>query len=278
MNIKLSCFLILLICLYSCNDDKKNAQKLLENARLALEKKEFTSAINILDSLNLKYPRAFDERKQSILLLDSIRKNQNIFTLEYLSSKKDSLNDEIGKLKKNFTYSRDTKYQESGIYTINGQDNTVRSTTLDVGINESGEMFLKSVYNGNQTHNIIKAYCGGASSESLPITSDGYVHRFSNLGQTYEIIYVHNKDNNGLFDFLYKNADQKIKIELIGKNKYTYELSNKIKNNIKETYDLSLTMLYLDSIQMEMEKLQYKNFYLDHQRNSSIPKDSITLE
>lgn len=260
----------------SCNKDKENAQQLLQNSRLALANNDFTQAKAELDSLNNKYPRAFDERKASITLLDTIRLAENSFLRNILTTKKDSLSLIVAEAKTNFKYTKDEKYQDSGVFIPKSLTSSLNGTALESGVYESGEMYLKSIYLGAQKHDVIKATVGDESIETLPIALDGFVHRFNNLGKSYEVIYVQKNYNNGIFSFLAQNADKKIRMELIGKQNYKYDLSQINKKAIAESYKLSQLILLEDSIQTELQKLAYKDFYINNQHNTSIPIEENT--
>lgn len=276
MKVKMIAIIGICIAMYGCNKDKENAQLLLSNAKTALSNNDFAKAKADLDSLNTKYPRAFDERKESITLLDSIRLIENSYLRDILDNKKDSIQKEISVTKEKFKYSKNEKYQETGVFIPKVFTSNLNSTTLESGVYESGKMYLKSIFLGSQSHDRIKATSNNLSVETLPIEMDGFVHRFNSLGRSYEVIYVQENYNNGIFSFLNENIDNKIVIELLGKKSIKYELNKINKIAISESYHLSQQMLFLDSLNTELQKLAYKDFYLKHDRNTSIPvQDNI---
>ena len=273
MNTKSIIFICLTLIMLSCNKDKENAQKFLQNAKNALAKNDFEQAKVELDSLNTKYPRAFDERKESITLLDSIRQVENAYYRDIFKAKNDSIDQIIVEKKTKFNYAKNEKYQDTGAFIPKSLTNSLNSNTLESGVYESGKMYLKSIYIGAQKHDMIKATIESQSIETLPIGMDGFVHRFSNLGKTYEVIYIQENYSNGIFTFLTDHVDKKILIELVGNKNFKYELNKINKVAISESYELSKLILFKDSIQTELQKLDYKDFYINHQRKTSVSGD-----
>lgn len=277
----LSCILLGAL-FYSCSDDHKPAQKHLAHARTYLAEQEFDKAKAEIDSINTLYPKSFEQRKAAVPLLDSIRKAENLFIIAQVDSQLVTLESEVENLKKDFLFQKDAKYQDLGTYVpkSTGGTGVLSYTTLLSGVEESGRLFLKSIYIGAQRHNKIKVSNGNEEVESLEIQGDGSIYRFSDLGQNYETITLSDTHDNGVARFIVENIDKNLKVTLGGMNTNSYTLPLNIKKAIAQSYELSTQILLIDSLKTEKEKAEYKNFYLDNGRRTDVPieeKDSATI-
>jgi len=70
--------LLLFVFLYACTSDKDNgAQSRLDNARKYFNQKEYDLATREIDSIKILYPKAIEQRKAGLALLDSVRRGEN---------------------------------------------------------------------------------------------------------------------------------------------------------------------------------------------------------
>lgn len=257
----------------SCSENHQAAEQRLSNARALLVEKDFTRAKAELDSLNILYPKSFDQRKAAVPLLDSIRKAENNFLIADVDQKLAELEPILEKLKADFVYQKDTKYQETGSYTPKSIANSgvLAYTTLHSGVEEDGRVYLESKFIGSQKHNKLKAIAGNQSAETLVIEGDGYIHRFTDLGKSYEVIRIVGVNENGVAKFIADNVKSTVKIELTGSHSASYTLPQNIKTAIEKSYILSSQMLLVDSLKTEKEKAEFKNYYLENGKQVSKP-------
>lgn len=258
---------------YSCSENHDAAKQHLTNARGFLSVQDFTRAKAEIDSINILYPKSFDQRKEGMALLDSIRKAENIFTIAKVDSQLVKMNKELEILKKDFLFEKDAKYQEIGSYVpkLTGATGILAYTTLQSGVEENGRLYLESIFIGSQKHNKIKVSAGDQFAESLKVEGDGNIHRFTDLGKAYETIRLSDVFDNGVARFIAENADKNLKVTLTGNNTSTYTLPQNVKNAIKKSYQLSTHLLLMDSLRTEKEKAEYKNFYLDNGKRTEVP-------
>lgn len=251
---------------WACSSDKKDAQKLLEDARVLYRQGEYVQAKKTVDSLKSLYPKSFDQINQSFVLVDSIRQKQNEETINQCDSLIKVYRPVIDSVKKYFIYQRNKEYQETGFYiyktAYTGEQLT--GTTLRAGVDEKdGGIYVESVFIGNHLHDRIKVSAkDGSYVESLPVTGEGLNFRFSNMGKQYEIIKFAGKDDNGVAGFIAAHADKPITVFLSGGNNDSYTLPNNAKTAILKTYELSTLMRQLDSLKTEKEKAEYKIYYI----------------
>lgn len=271
---------LLSVLLYSaCSEDHGAAKQHLANARNYLAQQDFEKAKAEIDSINIRYPKSFEQRKQGLAFLDTIRHQENDYIIADVDKQIGELEPFVEQLKTKFVFEKNEKYQETGLYTpksIAG-NKVLTATTLNAGVEEDGRICLVSVYIGGQKHDQLKLTTSSAEIETPVIVGDGYVYRFSDLGKNYEIIRLIGENENGLAKFIAENAKENIKIHLIGKQTTSYNLSQNVKNAIAQSYELSTQILLVDSLKQEKEKAQFRNFYLDNGKRTEIPVTNDNL-
>lgn len=265
-------FTIILFLAGACTQDHRPAMQRLENARAYLAQQEFDKAKAEIDSLNKLHPKSFDQRKAGIPLLDSIRKAENIFIIADMDQQLEGLEPVLEKMKADFVFQKDEKYQETGAYIPKALlgSGVLSYTTLHAGVEEDGRIYLESIYIGGQKHNQLKVTAGDSFAETLPVDEDGFAHRFTDLGKTYEVIKFIGESENHVARFVAENADSNLKVQLSGQHTTTYALPKNIKEAIKKSVDLSSQMLLIDSLKTVKEQAEFKNFYLDNGRQTSV--------
>lgn len=262
-------FILLSFFLLACTSENNEAQQQLATARLAYNKKDYTLAKQQLDSLKIKYPKAFTQIREGLALLDSVRRGEN----EQIITSCDSLiihfQPQVDLKKKQFSFIQNKQYQETGSYIPKESvTNSIEGTTLRSGVEENGQLYLESVFIGGQKHNKLKISTkDGAFAESIPVNDDGLNYRFTNMNKTYEIIRFGGAKENGLAKFIFTNINKPLTASIEGQGRYTYTLSQPVKSAIAKSYELSVMMLQLDSLKMAKEKAEYHIYYLDNKKN-----------
>lgn len=258
---------LFVVFLFACGSKDNGAKLSLEKARTLFEQGEFELAKLEIDSLNLLYPKAIEERRSSLMLLDSVRRGENNYTIKECDSLISLFSPRIEEFKSQFSYQRNKEYQETGTFIPKeiATNSPITATTLRSGVGEDGILYLESVYVGNQKHNRIKVTAkDGSFAESLPVTDEGLLYRFSSMGKNYEVVRFMGEKENGIAKFIFINKDIPLTLTLEGQNKYSYTLSQTIKSTISKSYQLSSMMLQLDSLKTAKEKAEFKNYNLDN--------------
>lgn len=264
--------IVFLVSFTSCDNDNREAQLQLSKVRELYNNKDYVTAKSELDSLNIKFPKALEERKAGIALLDSIRRAENMQTIEVSDSLINVFQPQVNEKKKMFSFQRDKNYQETGSYVPKEMVSThITGTTLRSGVEENGQLYLESVYIGGQRHNKIRiSLKDGLFAESLPVTDDGLNYRFTNMGKAYEIIRFTGAAENNVAAFVFSNAEKMLTVTVDGQAKYSYTLTLQARTAIAKSYELSRMMLQLDSLKTAKEKAEYHLYYLDNKDNKSM--------
>lgn len=268
-RIYLKTILILLfsISFLACSQKDNGAKSRLDAARLFYEQKEYALAKLEIDSINKLYPKAIEERKASILLLDSVRRAENQQVISDCDSLITVNMPELDKIKSLFSYQRNKEYQETGSYVPKetASSGPITGTILRSGVDEDGILYIESVFvGGKQKHNQIKiSKKDGTFVQSQPVTDDGFNYRFTNMGKEYEVIRFMGSKENEVAKFIFTNADEPLTVTLEGQGKYSYVLSKNIKTAISKSFQLSTMMLQLDSLKSAKEKAEFNIYNLD---------------
>lgn len=250
----------------SCNDKNNGAKDQLEDARKLYIEKEYLLAEQKLDSLHKLFPKALNERKAALALLDSVRIDYQKQQIVIYDSLINGNQIAIEALKKQFVLQQNKEYQDKGFFVPkeSATNGKIQATTLRSGVGEDGVLFLESVFVGHsKKHNKLKVSSkDGSSAETLAVNDDGLNYRFSTGEQQYEIIRFTGADENGVSRFISSNATQALTLTLEGQAKYTYNLSTHQKTAISKSHQLSTLITQTDSLKVEKEKAEIHISYV----------------
>ncbi|NDW19196.1 hypothetical protein D0T53_09755 [Dysgonomonas sp. 216] len=278
-TVKVMFIVLASLFIVACGEKNKEAKLYLEDIKSLYENEEYELAKQKIDSIQKLYPKAFDEIKASLALLQDVRKAQNIKQIAYCDSVVNVLQSRIDSIKQLFTYDINKEYQESGRFLPKTMPSKILSaTTLRAGVKENGQLFIESVFVGNNKyHEAVKVSLkDGSYTETLPVNEDGLNFRFTDAGKNYEVITFTGKDENGIARFIYTFADKPLNVTLTGKSTTSFALSGTAKKAISDTYLLSDWMLCVDSLKSVKEKAELLIKYIDEKKNASALAKPVT--
>lgn len=269
---------ILALCalLFSCSSKDNGATERLNSARASLNEQDFARAKEHLDSLEILYPKALNERLSAMTLLDTIRRAENDYIIKTCDSLLIFYQVKVDSIKNGFITEEQKDENSSTVSFVPRESWTngmVSQTSLRSRVMSNGEFRLESYFVGSkQSHDRLGFSAKDAGSvESLPITGDGFNYRFSNLGKNYEVMTITSATNNGITEFLVENQEKNIQVKLAGKQTYQYTLPKSSQKAIIKSINLSKAILTRDSLATEKEKAAFRNYNLD----LKLSKDSI---
>lgn len=262
--------LLLFVFTSACSGEQKNAKNYLNAARQAYERGDYSIAKNMIDSVKIKFPKAFDEISEGHLLLQDIRMAENKRNIVFCDSMLLAKNDTLQKMLRQFTLEKDEKYQETGSYIpkIFPLSQSLSRNALRSGVLETGQLYLESVLAGqNIKHRQIKVSLpDGSFAETLSVTSDGLNYRFETLAGSYEIVRYSGKDENGLAKFIYTFRNSPLTVQFIGSRNVAIRLSDKEKDAISQSYELSVLLTDIARLKFEKEKSEVLIRYLEKKK------------
>ncbi len=241
------------------NNDNEKAQVFLQQAEKAWEAGDYNGAKILIDSVRLRYPKAFEARKQGVKLMQRVELDEQKKSLVYLDSAWQTKNAEFKAIKANYVLEKDTAYQEVGNYLSPTQtvEKNINRTFLRAQVTEKGVMSLTSIYcsKGSLHHKAVKVTSGDTFAET-PASTD--VYETTDLGWKIEKAdYILGKDG-GVIGFIVLNKDNPIKVEFIGERSYKATLWPADKKAIADVYALAQVLSAMEQIKKEQEEANRK--------------------
>ena len=203
----------------SCGENvEKSAGRHLKNAKEAFSIGNYNVAKQEIVSIKILYPTAFETRKQGIKLMQQIEEAEQMRIIEYEDSVIAVAQAAFDKIKGNYAFEKDERYQDIGLYTIKSQApqrNTDR-TYIRAQVDELGRMTLISSYRGSSYihHDWLKLTVGDVYVDT-PESRDR--HEFEDLGVYYEWLSFINGNDGGAAAFINANKDENITYTLYRK-------------------------------------------------------------
>ncbi|MDD6209754.1 MAG: hypothetical protein PUB21_04010 [Bacteroidales bacterium] len=264
--------LYLLICLFAvicgCNNDKKDAEALLNEARQYYEANEWEIAKQKLDSLKSRYPKQVEYLKDGLVLMRSIELKEQERNFAYCDSLLSVKEEEAKELSKNFILEKDPQYQDIGTWVHKRQklERNVERSYLRSSVNENGKYALISVYFGKGPirHNSLKVSAkDGSFAETAAIPYDGGNNfSFNDNGNTSEVVTYNTEKDGGVSAFIYQHPKEKIKVEYKGGKNYIIYLADNDRKALRETFEYAAVLSDIDHLKKELEKSQSRIAYL----------------
>jgi len=263
--VKIVFFLVVFSVISACSKRNKEAELYVKGIEELYNSGGYEEAKLKIDSIQILYPKAFDQIKEGMSLLQQVRRAQDMEQIAYCDSTIAALQVQADSMKQYFKYDINKEYEDVGRYLPNGSSNPLLTkTTLRSGVSENGHLYLESVYIGGQFHEMVRVGTkDGLFVETMPVTGDGLNFRFRDMGQQYEIVKFTNEDAKNVAAFIFDNEDNAITATLKGKNTMTFTLSKIEKKSISDSYILSSIMMVQDSLNDLREISRKRIEYLD---------------
>lgn len=247
--------------LFACgNDLEKKAGEKLALAQAAFERGDYLQAKQLIDSIKILYPKAFEARKASQKLMEQVvikGQGQIIASLDSaLQSKQSELAAIVGK----YTLEKDTAYQTEGSYLWPTQviEKNMHRSYLRFQVSEQGVLSMTSIYCGksNIHHYAVKVSAPDGGTAETPSSKDSY--ETSDLGEKIEKADYKIGEDGGVFDFIYAHKDKNIRVEYIGDKKFVTTMSATDREALAQTYELSKILSDITRIKKELEEANLK--------------------
>jgi len=266
----------LLLFLFACDSNKKQANGYLENAQKLYERGEYTSAKNTLDSIKTLFPEEFGVQKQGLFLKRRIEIKEQERNLIFCDSMLKVRLADVETMKPGFLFEKNREYDDVGKYIDKRQllETKLQSSYIRTNVTESGEILFSSVYYGSRPihHSRLKvSKLTGEYAETLNIPYDrGLNYSFIDGGMTTEIVTYTSGKDNGVIHFIYNNKESVLKAEFSGKEKYSFTISAADKNVLVKTVDFATVLSDVDKLKKEKEKSSQRMKYLESKLTSEL--------
>lgn len=232
------------------------------------EQNEYFGAKNEIDSIRTLYPKELKVQQQALKLMRQVEWKEAERNIAFCDSLLPIRQEEFDRLKKDFTFEKDSLYDDLGKYVWKQQtiERNLERCYVRSGVNERGEIHLASVYYGSNPlqHTGIKVSTpDGLYAETAAIPYDGGVnYRFANLGFTTEVVTYNGENGINALKFIADNADKRIRTEYTGGKPYIMYIADGDKKAIAATYNLAMVLSDLVRMHQEKEKSEKRIEYL----------------
>lgn len=263
-------FMLLMFFLCGCSNHKKEAQKFLSIAERAIKEGNYSHAKQMIDSIKTSFPKAFDERKKGLELMQTIRQLENRRNIAYCDSMLRLKLDIKQELIKTFSYVKDAEDDEQGTYYPKDYlpDISLQNSGLRSGVLEDGTLFIESIWMGGKIkHQSIKITSPNKEyAETKAVTDDGLNYLFSTVHHRYEIVRFSRENENGVASFIYAFCDQPLTVTFYGDGSATIALPAAQKNAIAKSFELSTLLQEIEKLKFEKEKSETLIKYLEKKK------------
>lgn len=257
-----------LLILSACNDNKKAVELQIEKAQALYENAQYNSAKQVLDGLKEQYPKEIGVQKKRLHLMRLIELKEQERNLCFCDSLLPLRQAEVDSLKKYFIFEKDPEYDVTGRYIEKKLAASPASMNIQAGVNEAGDLYLKSLYAGTLpiTHNQLKVSVpSGEYAITEAVAFDGganYSFKDDNTGLIHETVTYQQKRDNGVALFICSHSGEKLTAQYLGGKTYLHVLTRQEKESLVKSTELSSAILDLQKIQTEKTKADNRIKYL----------------
>lgn len=249
--------LILTIFFAACGpSDEDRARAKMNYAKSLLEKQDTALALHQLDSIALLFPNA----KYTANAAKNLAGEINYELLKIKQVELDSVMAQISRFellfdKQKTEFDRFTQY----IHKNQKLQHSVNRTFIEAHLDERGEMYISSNYYGKNSinHHSIRIYDADISSktDSVPV-GDFNNHQSDFMEFKWERVSYRNGKDNGVTEFIVKNADRKLKAAFLGKGQAFIILEDFDKKALIDAFALSNALKKKQALEKEILDLK----------------------
>lgn len=263
------CITLATLALAGCNNDEKNAQARLDNARSMYEQNEFFAAKNEIDSIRILYPKEFKVIREGLTLMRQVEQKEAERNLAFCDSLIPVKQQELEGLKKGFNFEKDSAYNEIGNYVSKQQtiERNIQRCYIRSGVNEKGgdvpgKCLFRRQANQSYRHKLSTRTAFSAETPAIPYDG-GLNYHFKDLGNTTEVVTYQGEKCEDAVKFIFANKEKRIKVEYTGGKPYILYIADADKKAIASTYELAVVLSDIEKLTKEKEKATKKLAYLE---------------
>lgn len=254
------------ILLSACTENvEKSAGRFLEMATASFENEDYNGAKQMIDSIRILYPKAFEARKKGLELMQRIEESESLRTIAFEDSLIAEYSSLFEKMRDNYSFEKDEKYQDMGSYFAPSQilEKNLGRNYLRGQVDEIGRMTIVSNYTGSKYihHRSVKVTDGNTFAQS-PVSDDYY--EFTDLGIFYEKCNLKSGEDGGVAAYIAQNRDKKLRVTLIGDKSLVVEVTAADRNAIGSLFDLSQLLMSIEEHKKIRSEAERKLEFVRH--------------
>ena len=264
--------LVFLSTIAACSPrNTREARAYVAEIELVYQAGNFELAKLKIDSIRILFPRAFDEIRAGIALLQRVRMAENVQNIAFADSllleKYAMLNDMLPL----FDFSFNPEFQDIGEYhpLAYPHRTSLNRSGIRSSVNERGVLFLESILVSNPIHHnkIRVTLRDGSFAETLPVTAEGLNYRFSTIDNTYEIVRFSGNAENGVAQFIEIFQNEPITLQFIGNRNTSITLSRAEIQGIVHSVELSALLTDIQRLEFERDRSRVLIRYLESRKS-----------
>lgn len=254
------CMTLVLSSCGGANNKDTEAEGMFANAKAQFDKADYKQALVDLDSLKSKFPSAIETQKKALHLRTLIEEKTTIDEIKANDSLIEATTAQKQLLEKDFTFIK-TKDMVEGYHVLKSASKRplVQRTGIEARIDEQGNIYLITLLHGNPVKHtrISVSSSKGEEIYSNEVPYNGSTnYRFVNEGVSDEMITFRSEQCDTLNQFIAANKDSNLKLNFIGKKRFSMPLSAADKKMIVDTYNYSNAII-------NGKKAESQKLYLD---------------
>lgn len=249
--------------LIGCNDIEKQADMKLQEAKVAFQQGNLEMAKQLIDSIKILFPKAFDTRRASLALQREVELAEQHQLVDTIDVKLAETQQAVEVIKDKFVLEKDEQYQRVGNYFDKSQtvEKNIHRSFLRFQVSEEGKLSMTSTYcgAGNIHHTAVKVIAPDGSSAQTPNSKDSY--ETSDLGEQIEKADYKYGEDGGVIDFIAAHQDENLKVQFVGDRSFNTSMTaadRKAAANIRELATLLNSITELNKAKDEAQlKIRY---------------------
>jgi hypothetical protein len=258
-NLKIVAGILILAALCSCgNSYKKRAAEKFDLAVVTCEKGDSVVALQVLDSIQVLFPEAFE----SVAKAKELSRKINSEILFRKQDQLDRLTNRLADLEKLFDQEK-TEYDRFTQYVHKRQNFERRwnQSFIQLHLDERGELYISSNYYGEQwlNHIGLRVYDGVFQAKTDTVSlEDTNNHHSDFMNLHWEKVSYKNGKDNGVIQFIADNTDRNLKAVFLGERMYYIVLEQFDKQAVKDALSLSNALKLKIQLEKEIKELHSK--------------------
>lgn len=249
--------------LIGCNDIEKQADMKLQEAKVAFQQGNLEMAKQLIDSIKILFPKAFDTRRASLALQREVELAEQHQLVDTIDVKLAETQQAVEVIMDKFVLEKDEQYQRVGNYFDKSQtvEKNIHRSFLRFQVSEEGKLSMTSTYcgAGNIHHTAVKVIAPDGSSAQTPNSKDSY--ETSDLGEQIEKADYKYGEDGGVIDFIAAHQDENLKVQFVGDRSFNTSMTaadRKAAANIRELATLLNSITELNKAKDEAQlKIRY---------------------
>lgn len=248
----------LLLLAVACNNNRQDAEAMLNRAEQYYRAGDCLAATQWIDSISVAYPDEVEIIRKGMMLQCHV--NQKMYEVELVRI--DSLYNiataEVAALKSRFELVKEGKEQTVANYVYKGSRSggVVSKSELRAHVTEKGDFLLTSVYFGgnkiNHTGISVKHPNGGEATSKLMAYDGAKNYRYTSGGNAVEMVTYNLAQCREVADAIAQTAG-KVSVNYVGGKKHSITIDNNTRKAIADTYRLAVAMAQVDSLYSQRE-------------------------